>query len=136
MQPVIYTWVLERVFGGGMSFHANQFGLGKGHWNLETSSAAQLNYYRLLTMEQAGGFNSDQTMITQLSHPTEETKFRAFDHGVCHISTLCNRGSLVIDAHEHDASLARCTGSYCTMCNDATAVQCIRSCASGTMIHC
>ena len=30
---------LEPVFGGGMPFHTNQLGLGKRHWNLETSSA-------------------------------------------------------------------------------------------------
>ena len=32
-------WVLEQVFGGRMPFHTNQLGLGKRHWNLETSSA-------------------------------------------------------------------------------------------------
>ena len=32
-------WILERVFGGGMPFHTNQFGLGKTHWSLETSLA-------------------------------------------------------------------------------------------------
>ena len=38
-QPVIYPLVLERDFDGKMPFHTNQFGLGKRHWNLETSSA-------------------------------------------------------------------------------------------------
>ena len=33
-----FPWVLEWVFGGGMPFHANQFGLGKRHRNLQTSS--------------------------------------------------------------------------------------------------
>ena len=28
----------SKVFGGGMPFHTNQYGLGKRHWNLETSS--------------------------------------------------------------------------------------------------
>ena len=32
-------WILERTFGVGMSFHTNQFGLGKRRWNLEISSA-------------------------------------------------------------------------------------------------
>ena len=36
-QPVIHPCVLERVFCGGMPFHTNQLGLGKRHWNLETS---------------------------------------------------------------------------------------------------
>ena len=30
---------MEWVFGGRMPFHTNQFGLGKRHWDLETSSA-------------------------------------------------------------------------------------------------
>ena len=30
---------LEQVFGGVMPFYTNQLGLGKRHWNLETSSA-------------------------------------------------------------------------------------------------
>ena len=37
-QPVIHPWVLEQVFGVGMPYHTNQFGLRKRHWNLETSS--------------------------------------------------------------------------------------------------
>ena len=37
-QPVIHPWMLLQDFGGGMPFHANQFRLGKRHWNLETSS--------------------------------------------------------------------------------------------------
>ena len=37
--PVFHPWVLEQVFSDGMPFHTNQFGLGKRHWNLETSSA-------------------------------------------------------------------------------------------------
>ena len=40
-QPVIHPLVLERVFGGEMPFHTNQFGLGKRDWNLETSSAVR-----------------------------------------------------------------------------------------------
>ena len=35
----VHKGKLERVFGGGMPFHINQLGLGKRHWNLETSSA-------------------------------------------------------------------------------------------------
>jgi len=39
-QPVIHPWaLLERVFDGRKPLHANQFGLGKRHWNRETSSA-------------------------------------------------------------------------------------------------
>ena len=34
-QPVIHSWVLERVFGGRMPFHTNQFELGQRHWNLD-----------------------------------------------------------------------------------------------------
>ena len=37
--PSMGKRVLERIFSGGMPFLTKQFGLGKRHWNLETSSA-------------------------------------------------------------------------------------------------